>query len=324
MPGTLFGLGLSQQIGIDRKPLAGCKLHLYAANTSTPVDAFREIALVNKHPWPIEADSTGRIPAFWLADGSYRARLTTYAGVAVFDEASITAIGASSGGGGFVDSTPAEAIFSTGDFKWRPVSGTLTGWVRANARTIGSATSGATERANADCQSLFEFLWNNFSDTLCPVSGGRGGSAAADWAANKAIATPDLRGRSPFGLDDMGNASASRLTGGTFAVGDGTTAGSHGGAATHTLSETQLPAHTHTGTTDADGAHQHDIDFTPYAAPAGGIATVSSYPGASTAKTNSGTNDGAHQHAFTTNATGSGAAHNIMPPFYLGTWFVKL
>ncbi len=317
MAGTLFGLGLSQQFGVNGKPLVGCKLYLYAANTSTPVDAFREITLTNKHPWPIDADGSGRLPAFWLADGSYRARLTTSAGVVIFDEANVAAIGASSGGGGFVDSTPVESIATTGDFKWRPTSGTLAGWVRANARTIGSATSGASERANADTQALFEYLWANFSDTICPVAGGRGLSASADWTANKTIGVPDLRGRSPFGTADMGNLDSGRLSGVTFSTGSATTAASVGGAAAVTLTTGQLPAHAH-GVTDP--GHAHSVTHDAARGGAGNIATAGPQALSSGASivVNSATTGITIQNA------GSGEAHNNMPPLMLGTWFIRL
>src|SRR5947208_1688739 len=82
------------------------------------------------------------------------------------------------GGGGTVDPT---TIFQTGQIIPMYGTGVLTGFVRANGRTIGSATSGATERANADAQSLFQNLWG--ADANLAVSGGRGASAAADWAA---------------------------------------------------------------------------------------------------------------------------------------------
>jgi len=58
-------------------------------------------------------------------------------------------------------------------------TGVRSGFVRANGRTIGSATSGATERANADAQALFEYLWN--TDANLAVSTGRGASSNADW-----------------------------------------------------------------------------------------------------------------------------------------------
>jgi hypothetical protein len=54
-----------------------------------------------------------------------------------------------------------------GDLKVRYGTGVLSGFVRCNARTIGSATSGGTERQNADTQALFEYLWN--TDANNPV-----------------------------------------------------------------------------------------------------------------------------------------------------------
>jgi microcystin-dependent protein len=121
--------------------------------------------------------------------------------------------------------------------KARYGTGTLSGFVRANGRTIGSATSGATERANADTQALFEYLWG--ADANLTVSGGRGASANADWAANKTIALPDLRGRVIAGLDDMGNTSAGRLSG--VISGGSTSLGNVGGAQTNTVAQSNLP-----------------------------------------------------------------------------------
>lgn len=75
------------------------------------------------------------------------------------------------------------------------------GWVFAAGGTIGNASSGATVRANSDTQNLFILLWNAVSNTYAPVSGGRGGSAAADFAANKTITLPDFKGRVSVGLN---------------------------------------------------------------------------------------------------------------------------
>jgi hypothetical protein len=268
MAGTLFGLPLSQQMDANGDPLSGCLLYIYQALTTTPADVFTDSGLSTFTAFPIEADASGRIPQFWLNDGSYRARLTTAGGVEVFDHDSILAIGPSAastggggGGGGGGGTVDASTVAITGDVKWRPVTGILLGWVRANARTIGSASSGATERASSDTQALYEFLWNNFSNTLCPVTTGRGATALADFAANKAIGTLDMRGYGMYGLDDMGNTAAGRLT-----VGSPTTAGSSTGAEKTTLSTANLPSHTHDGGTLSAAAHTH---------PAGTLAAAS-------------------------------------------------
>lgn len=74
-----------------------------------------------------------------------------------------------------------------------------TGWLAANGNTIGSASSGANN-ASADYSALFTVLWDNWSNTDLPildsagVASTRGANAAADFAANKRLPLPDLRG----------------------------------------------------------------------------------------------------------------------------------
>jgi len=104
------------------------------------------------------------------------------------------------------------------------------GWVLANGGTIGNASSGASNRANADTEDLFTLLYNSMADAQAPVSGSRGAGAAADFALNKTITIPDMRGRAPVG------------TGGTAPA----THGDNGGSETHTLIEAEMPSHTHT------------------------------------------------------------------------------
>ena len=57
---------------------------------------------------------------------------------------------------------------------------------------------------------------------------------------------PDLRGRVVAGKDNMGGSTASRLTSGSKAGVDGVTLGATGGAEEHTLTEAEMPSHTHT------------------------------------------------------------------------------
>lgn len=105
-------------------------------------------------------------------------------------------------------------------------------WVLLNDGTIGDASSGATTRANADTVNLYTLLWNNYNNTNCPVTGGRGGSAAADFAAHKPLRLPLALGRS-FGVAGSGSGLTVR------AMGDNL------GAETQTLGTAHLPPHTH-------------------------------------------------------------------------------
>lgn len=205
-----------------------------------------------------------------------------------------------------------------------------TGWVRCNGRTIGSAASSATERANADTSSLFTFLWTHYADGVCTVSSGRGATAAADYAANKTITLPDLRGRGLFGLDDMGNSAANRLAAATI---DQTTNGASGGADTVTLLEANLPAHTHgagTLATASNGAHTHTITenfFREDNNNSGGSANaLRESQGAAGSYTLTTDSQGAHTHTISgdTGSTGSGTAIDKLPPCFLTTFIIKL
>jgi microcystin-dependent protein len=213
---------------------------------------------------------------------------------------------------------------------YQPFAGSTapTGWVRSNGRTIGSATSGGTERANADCEELFALLWDTYSNTVLVIqdSAGtpttRGASASADFAANKRMPLPDLRGRTLVGVDDMGNSAAGRITTNTYT--SVTTLGLTGGAETIVLTTAQLPAHahtithdhtfsgttgtesqshTHSGTTSTDGAHTHDFTYDTALIAANNVTTpvsaIQTSGGATTVTTQSG---GSHSHTMTTGA----------------------
>ena len=78
------------------------------------------------------------------------------------------------------------------------------GWVMMNDGTMGDASSGATTRANADTQALFKVFWTNVPNSYCPVSGGRGTNADADFNAHKTIKLPLALGRA-IALAGVGN-----------------------------------------------------------------------------------------------------------------------
>jgi hypothetical protein len=131
---------------------------------------------------------------------------------------------------------------TTGDVKWRPTAETIPGWVVANALTIGNASSGATGRANADTFALFKWHWTYFSNTQCPVSGGRGANPTADFNANKTIQLIDLRGTGQVGMDTMAGGATTRLNGVPAVSGSTTQPGSVLGENIRTIAQAELPA----------------------------------------------------------------------------------
>lgn len=106
------------------------------------------------------------------------------------------------------------------------------GWVMADDGTIGNASSGGTTRANADTVNLFTVLWNNVSNTFAAVSGGRGGTAAADFAANKNIALTKVLGRALI-VAGAGSGLTARSLGQTL------------GEETHLMTLSELVSHNH-------------------------------------------------------------------------------
>lgn len=321
MAGTIFSLALSQRFRSDGKPEINAPVYVYAANTFTPADAYQDFGLSLKHTWPMRTDSNGMIPAFWLPDGQYRVRMTNAAASLIyFDMPNVQTVGPSSGTGGGGGGVDPNAIFQTGDELWVKRSAVRSGWVRQNGRTIGSLASGATERANADTQPLYEYIWNTFADTLCPVTGGRGASAAADYSANKPIGTPDMRGYGPMGLDDMGNTAAGRIVDGTPTV-----AGSSGGSEKRTISQANLPNVNLTGTTSSNGDHVHSLnDIMVSNAIAGAVRGADIGVAHAVSPWHLTLSSGVHAHTVTVALGGSGTPLNTMSPYRLGTWYIKL
>lgn len=299
-------------------PAAAWLVYLYSQNSSTPVNSYQDTALTVLNTWPLLADANGTMPPFWLADGSYRVRGTSADGATTyFDITSVLAIGPSTGSApsGGVDPT---AIFQTGDVMWLDFQGQRAGWVRDNGNTIGSSTSGATELHDATAQPLFLYLWNNFSDTICPVVGGRGANAQNDWNANKKITLPDKRGYVAGGLDDMGAAAAGRWASAPVIQGNVTTAGAQIGENTHTLALAEAP----TGqTTITFGTHTHTLPISTTTI-AGGSLGVQGVNATNSSIATSGPNPSQLNIAVTDHA--GGGAHNVAQRTVLGTFYRKI
>lgn len=221
------------------------------------------------------------------------------------------------------------AGWSTGDVKLTLKTTADTGWVMMNDLSIGNAGSGATGRQNADTQALYVLLWSNINNTWAPVAGGRGASALADFNAGKPMTLPRALGRA-LGIAGSGSGLTARALGSTI------------GAETHTLSEAEMPSHTHTGISDTHfghshtgvtseaGAHNHLHGSESLGNFAGGGVYVGdrtypvgphpSFAAQNTSTAGAHTHNlfidanGVHSHLLNINNTGGGAAHNNMQP----------
>lgn len=206
--------------------------------------------------------------------------------------------------------TAASSGFSTGDVKLTFKGVPDSGWVFCDDGTIGSATSGATNRANADTVNLFTLLWNNISNTYAPVSGGRGANAAADFAANKTIQLAQVLGRT-LGVAGTGSGLTNRALGQTL------------GEETHTPILAEMFAHTHTATV-VDPGHAHSFQFTDM----GRDGSLGQYvdQAASTSEPSIVFNTFAAATGITvSNASqGSSTAFNVMQPTSFVNMMIKL
>ena len=182
----------------------------------------------------------------------------------------------------------ASAGFTTGDAKISIISTAPAGWVLMDDGSIGSAGSGATTRANADTEALYTALWDEVIDSWAPVAGGRGASAAADFAADKAMTLPRQLGRAIL------------------------IAGSGSGLTARVLGEF-LGEETHALTGAENGPHVHTV-------PGHSTPVVAGPPMISADMTQ----DAADASPPSTSSSGSGTAHNNMQPSACWHVMIKL
>lgn len=316
----ILPLSGAMQFDKDASPpayLNGGQLYVYQSGTTTPAAIYSDFLLTTPLSVPITLNAAGRVPPIYGADGSVRLRLLSSTGVLQFDDDHVALVTA------VVSTTPIvvtpQQLWATGDVKTRYDDQPADGFVRANGRTIGSATSGASERANADCEDLFKHLWG-FANISLPS--GKGATAAADWSANKTLTLPDVAGRLIGALDDLGAGAKSRITSAT--VTGPTVAGASGGAQTVTLDTTMIPSHAHASPAVIDPGHTHGVSTGALYTFGGATAGVTTGTGFFLSPASvSSASTGISLAANTGNA-GGGAAHANMPPVMLFTVYLKL
>ncbi|MBO0718177.1 MAG: hypothetical protein J2P55_12675 [Rhizobiales bacterium] len=337
MAGTI-NLALTQQLDEFGNPLSGGQLFIIQAGTvSTPQNPYQDTALSIVMPNPITLDGAGRIPQFFLADGQIKVRLQDKYGVIKFQQDNLLVIGPSAGGGGGGGSVDPTTVMQTGDMSIKYDTAIRAGFVSCIGKTIGNASSGASELADPSAQALFLFLWQK-DPTLTVAPGGRGANAAADYAANKTITLPDGRNRLLMALGDMGNSDIGYLANNTFTKGNGTTLGSLLGAAIRTLTAAQIPAISSSGnnnitvnvTSSLGGAAQicyspsGGIDYFAPSSGGGGIYNLARSPGGFGGVSSiSGSGTTVNGIGVTSNNTG-GQFHEIANPIMLITVYLKL
>ncbi|WP_454627790.1 hypothetical protein [Bradyrhizobium cenepequi] len=218
---------------------------------------------------------------------------------------------------------------TTGDVQLTLKTTASAGWVMFNDGTIGDALSGASARANADCQALFTLIFNNISDTYAPILTAAGGAttraaqsnAAAAWAAHCRISLTKVLGRA------LAVAGSNGTPGSRGAWGLGQTFGQE----TVALAANQIPSITSVVTealgvsvTTQNWVANNSNDNTAQAVSNAGNpfgATVSNGGGFSVSKLTS--IGGASGGAITSNNTGGGVHENTPPTAYLNA-MVKL
>lgn len=264
MMGTLWHRSGTIERYADDIRADGAQAFFFITGTNTPFVVYQDAGEAAAHLHPVIADSKGRWPDIFIPYiEAYDVQVKTKFGVQL---TYTLAVPNADPRDVFTEDPEDPIVLPTADQLWQTgqtvfefVDGQRNGFVRANGRTIGNAASGGTERANADTAALFDYLWNNVSNTFCPVSSGRGASGAADYAANKTIGLPDMRGYGPVGLATMGNTATTILNGVPVNAGSTILPCSDLGVNTVALTIANMPAHSHTGTTVSAGSHVHPV-----------------------------------------------------------------
>ncbi|MGA8079974.1 MAG: hypothetical protein WB868_21570 [Xanthobacteraceae bacterium] len=194
-------------------------------------------------------------------------------------------------------------LWTTGDVKLTIKTTADSGWLMCSDQTIGNVSSGAAF-ANTAAQALYTLLWTNVSNTYAPVTGGRGSTPAADWAAQKSMQLTALMGRA-IGIAGSGAGLTARALGQTF------------GEENHLLAVSEMPSHTH-GITDPGHSHTYNQGNTVAGGSTNGAAPYAVF------NAQEAENSGLADTDITINAAGGGSTHNNVQPTTFLNAMIKL
>lgn len=172
-------------------------------------------------------------------------------------------------------------IFPVGSMTAMAAAAIPNGWLICGGQAVSRTTYAA--------------LWNAIGITYGPGDG------------VTTFNVPDLRGRIPVGLDNMGGTDAGRLN-------VPNVLGGAGGAQTVTLTAAEMPSHTH-----VQNVHNHNFAYnnSPSAFGANFIAGSSAAGALGNAPTVVGNATATNQN------TGGGGAHNNLQPYLLTNWMIR-
>ncbi|MDD9911577.1 MAG: tail fiber protein [Alphaproteobacteria bacterium] len=138
------------------------------------------------------------------------------------------------------------------------------------------------------------------------------GTAYGNGDGSTTFNLPDMRGRTIFGLDNMGGTSANRLTGVTTLGDTGGNESKSGSTDGHTLTESEMPSHTHGLTIQGDEqVHSSGTGSSV----AGSQAQILSNTTANREMTASVGGDTAHSHTITN--------FDVINPYTAMNWVIK-